>query len=213
MNAMKVLPASIRAASLPSLAAGLLWVVAWLHLLVTHGTSQVNEQRLALGLTWLDSGRLIGPSLLLAAVAVWLLGKASGHAGMRRAAVVGVVGLLVAGAGAVLGFWTQPFGTYVGVSRESGIAATGGVLAMLGSGISAVAMPATGIVAARARLVPARVAVLVGLAGLSIVPWLHESLWAVGFGIAWLAVGGFLIRAPVPGRTPRSSREAPDVDR
>jgi hypothetical protein len=209
-----ILPAATRAASLPSLAAGLLWVPAWVHLLMAHGTSQVNEQRLALGLTWLDSGRLIAPSLLLAAAAVWLLVRDSRHSGMRLTASVAIVGLAVASAGATLGFWTQPVGTYFGASRESGAAAIGGLLAMLGSGITAVGLVAMGIAAARVRLVSGWVAVLLPLAGLSTVPWLHESPWAIGFGIAWIGVGGCLAMAgrdgPEGRRWPSRPRVLPD---
>ena len=39
-----------------SIAAGVLWIVAWLHLLMAHGVTEVNEAKLAFCLTWLDSG-------------------------------------------------------------------------------------------------------------------------------------------------------------
>jgi hypothetical protein len=217
MESSRSLPAATRAASLPSLAAGLLWVAAWLHLLMAHGTSQVNEQRMAFGLTWLDSGRLVAPSLILAVAAAWLLARESRHTGTRLAASVAVVGLLVAGVGATLGFWTQPVGTYEGASRESGVAAIGGLLAMLGSGLTAVGLVAMGIGAARVRLLSGWVALLLPLAGLSIVPWLHESPSAIGFGIAWIGVGGWLAMAgrdgPAGRRWPSRPRVLPDWKR
>ena len=49
-------PSATRAAALPAMAAGLLWVAAWIHLLMAHGTGEVNERRLAFGLTWLIRG-------------------------------------------------------------------------------------------------------------------------------------------------------------
>jgi hypothetical protein len=198
MNGPLSVSTAARAAALPSLAAGLLWVAAWIHLLMAHGTGQVNEQRLALGLTWLDSGRLAAPALLLAAAAVWTLARESLDSGLRTAGSLAVSGLGVAATGAALGFWTQPLGTYVGVSRTVGIAATGGLLAMAGSLAVAVGLVMFGIAAAQARVVPAGVAVLLGIAGVSTVPWLHESPQGVVFGIAWLGIGAFLAW---PGRS------------
>ena len=192
MNVQLSVPAATRAAALPSLAAGLLWVAAWAHLLMTHGTGQVNEQRLAFGLTWIDSGRLAAPALLLAAVAVWMLARESPDARLRTASSLAVAGLGVAATGAALGFWTQPLGTYVGASRTAGIAATGGLLSMAGSLAVAVGLLLVGVRVGRARIVPGWVAILLGVAGLSTVPWLHESPQGVVFGIAWLGIGTFL---------------------
>jgi hypothetical protein len=192
MNGQRSVPTAARAAALPSLAAGLLWVAAWVHLLMAHGTSELNEQRLAFGLTWIDSGRLAAPALLLAAVAVWMLARESLDAALRMAGSLAVVGLAVAATGAALGFWTQPLGTYVGASRTAGIAATGGLLAMTGSLAVAVGLVLFGIAAGRAHVVPPWAAVLLGVAGVSTVPWLHESPQGIVFGVAWLGVGAVL---------------------
>ena len=192
MNGQLSVPIAARAAALPSVAAGLLWVVAWAHLLLAHGTGEVNEQRIAFGLTWLDSGRLAAPALLLAAVAIWTVARTSEDAGLRVAGSIAIVGLSVAATGAALGFWTQPLGTYVGATRSAGVAVTGGLLAMAGSVAVAVGLMAVAVTAARARILPGWVAVLLGVAGVSTVPWLHESPHGVVFGIAWLVIGAFL---------------------
>lgn len=185
-------PAAARAAALPSLAAGMLWVAAWVHLLVAHGTGVVNERRLAFGMTWLDSGRLVAPALLLAAVSVWILVRESRDQLLRVAGFIAIAGLAVMAVGAGSGFWTQPIGTYVGASRTAGIAATGGLLAMIGSVIAAVGLMLVGLAAGRARTVPRWTAALIGIAGISTVPWLHESPQGVAFGLAWLGVGTVL---------------------
>jgi hypothetical protein len=205
MNGHLSVTTAARAAALPSLAAGLLWVAAWVHLLMAHGTSELNEQRLAFGLTWLDSGRLAAPALLLAAFAVWMLARESLDTAIRTAGSLAVVGLAIAATGAALGFWTQPFGTYVGASRTAGIAATGGLLAMAGSLAVAVGLVLFGIAAGRAGVVPPWAAVLLGIAGTSTVPWLHESPQGIVFGVAWLGIGAVLawperMDARIPGR-------------
>ena len=198
-------PAAVRAAALPSLAAGLLWVAAWIHLLMAHGTGVVNERRLAFGLTWLDSGRLVAPALLLAAVAVWILIRESRDQVLRVAGVIAIAGLVITAVGAAAGFWTQPIGTYLGASRTGGIAATGGLVAMAGSLAAAVGLVLVGLAAGRAQIVPGWEAVLLGIAGLATVPWLHESPQGVLFGIAWLCIGAVFawperIEAGVAGR-------------
>jgi hypothetical protein len=188
-------PFATRAAALPSLAAGLLWVAAWVHLLMAHGTGEVNERRLVFGLTWLDSGRLMVPSLILAGTAIAIVARTSRHLGLQSAALVAAFGLVLAATGATLGFWTQPIGTYEGASRAFGLAASGGFLAMLGSVMLAAGLVLVGIAAVRARVLPGWAGALLAVAGLSTVPWLHESPHGVMFGVAWLALGCFFATA------------------
>ena len=63
---------------------------------------------------------------------------------------------------------------------------------MAGSLAVAVGLVLFGIAANRARVVPPSAAVLLGIAGASTVPWLHESPQGVVFGLAWLGIGAFL---------------------
>jgi len=37
--------------------AGAIWLPLWAHQMQSHGTTQVNEKLLFLGLTWMDAGK------------------------------------------------------------------------------------------------------------------------------------------------------------
>jgi hypothetical protein len=184
-------------ASVASVLASVLWIVAWAHLLMAHGTTEVNEARIVLGLTWLDSGRLIAPSLVLVGVAIVAFARGARQPSVSATAIVALIGVAVAATGIVLGFWTQPWGTYVGASRESGVAAIGGAVVIVGSLLLAVGIVAFAIAAARARVLPVWLALLVAVGAITTVPWLYEAPQGIGFGVAWLVVGLYLaVRGP-----------------
>ena len=57
---------------------GVLWLLLWSHQLLAHGTSEQNEKKLVLGLTWMDAAKLFVASFvlfLLAAVAAYGLAR------------------------------------------------------------------------------------------------------------------------------------------
>lgn len=58
-----------------ALIAGVVWLVLWGHQAMTHGTTQLNEMRMALGFTWMDSGKLFVMPFLLLIVTMLGLGR------------------------------------------------------------------------------------------------------------------------------------------
>lgn len=179
-----------------AISAALLWLIAWAHLLLAHGVTTENERNVVFGFTWLDSSRLVVFALVAAAVATvgLLRGAAGTSAGI--ATVLSTIAFVVCSVGVVLGFWSQPWRTYVGASRETGVAAIGGGLVAVGTLLLAIGLVMAGVVLVRRSVVPRWLGVVVGVGALSTFPWLHETtVQGPLFGLSWVAVAVFAGRA------------------
>ncbi|MGI8909755.1 MAG: hypothetical protein ACR2JR_04265 [Rubrobacteraceae bacterium] len=176
-----------RLGAFASVAAGLLWLVVWFHQRLAHGPTEMNEQRIFLGLTWLDSAKfLVIPLILLliAIVSLYGLRERPGLVG-RIGFVVTVVGLIGLIVGTALEFWSFPWGSY-----EVGFAATlpywGGVFHALSTLVFTIGLIVFSIDLVRAGVMQVWVAPVLVLGGFTTIFFTPTFLLP---SLAWLLLG------------------------
>jgi hypothetical protein len=164
-------------------AATVLWIAVWWHQQHTHGTTSVNEMKLALGLTWMDSGKVLPLAFLLLAPGVALVTNRAGKARVQAAFLTGrvVLALLAALAvSTVLEFWPFTWGSYAETfESRGGLVLVGGFLQAMCSAVVAVAVIVLGLVSRRTVVLPV---------------WLALAL-AAGFAATFFITPVFLVPA------------------
>jgi hypothetical protein len=97
-----------------------IWLAVWLQQHRAHGHTSVNEERLVLGLTWMDAAKALPLAMLLLVPGVEVLVRRAGSGPVRTPRPRSAVGLgravqtclLVAAIGGAADFWPFRFGSY-----------------------------------------------------------------------------------------------------
>ncbi len=178
---------------------GVLWLAVWVHYLAAHGTSEVDQNRTPLGLSWYDTSRVLVVSLLLVVYVVGTVRLEQGWA--KRVSRYGaLVGYSMAALGIVVALGVTEWG-----STTLKITGIGAAFISLGTAGGAASVIVYGREAIRVGLLPRGSGLPLSLGLLTAVPWLQGTMVAFGFGVAWIAIGVSLHRSARAG--------APEVDK
>lgn len=98
----------------------MVWLAVWLQQYTAHGRTSVNEQRLVLGLTWMDSAKALPLAMLLLLPGIEVMVRRAGSDPVRTGRLRPAVGLgravqvctVVAAVGGAADFWPFAFGNY-----------------------------------------------------------------------------------------------------
>ncbi|GEM_PF-1993542 len=175
-----------------SIVGGVLWVSVWLLYLATHGTGMADQHGRLLGLTHHDFGKFLVPSLLLVTVGLFHLRRQlpekSGLA-TRAGFAVAMIALAVMTVGAAVIYWSVPWGSYNLDFQQPIIVYPSIIIFFFSTPILALGLILFASGLARARTWPSFVTAAVIVGPLTIIPFLHGTLFGGGFGLSWVIIG------------------------
>lgn len=178
-----------------------IWLLLWIHFMLTHGATDYNMQGLVFGLTWIDTDKLVVVPMLL-----FTLGLVSLRAWQRestsRLGTAGYVIALVCSATVIVGhallYWTVPWGYYPPESFWSNpfTQQVAVPLAILSAPVLSLGLVLFGVDILRRKPLPRGNALplLLGIV-LFTTPWLRDTVQAIFFGVGWGVLGYILWRS------------------
>ncbi|HEV2126573.1 MAG TPA: hypothetical protein VGW38_27760 [Chloroflexota bacterium] len=177
--------------ALAAITGGALWLLIWVLYFLIHGPGPDDRQGYILTLTHYDYSKFMVVPLALFAVA--LTGLHSRQRGRSRRLtatgyVLALIALVVTAIGVALSLWPIPWGVYT-VDWEAPLPMWGGLLSSLSTFALALGLFVFGIGTWRAGVWPSWVALALIVGALSIVPWLHMTIFGWIFSAAWLLPG------------------------
>ena len=91
----------------------MVWLLLWRHQALAHGPTQINEMNMALGFTWMDSGKLyVLPFLLLIVTVIGLYRRHTDRGWLRKSGYLVLGALVWLVVGTVAEFWGFQLGSY-----------------------------------------------------------------------------------------------------